>query len=182
MNASTLNLLSIISFVAAGLFLVLAVILFIYFKIPGVISDLSGRNARKSIAKTRAYNEKAQAKGHAPDALNLKRGMVTETVEHIAPSAPPAPAKTKRMAPQPQSYAPAAETVVLSQNQGGMVNPETTLLDTNNAQANTFDTEETGLLSSDGDTVLLAAPAVRGAGKVLTMIDNEMLIHTDEVI
>lgn len=57
--AETLSMISKISFVAAGICLVVAIILFIRFKIPDVIGDLSGRNARKSIEQMRALNEKS---------------------------------------------------------------------------------------------------------------------------
>lgn len=56
--AETLSMISKISFVAAGICLVVAIILFIRFKIPNVIGDLSGKNARKSIEQMRLLNEK----------------------------------------------------------------------------------------------------------------------------
>ena len=49
--AETLSMLSIISFIVAGVALAVAIFLWIFFKIPRVIGDLSGRNARKSIAR-----------------------------------------------------------------------------------------------------------------------------------
>ena len=52
--AETLSMLSIISFIVAGVALAVAIFLWIFFKIPRVIGDLSGRNARKSIASVRA--------------------------------------------------------------------------------------------------------------------------------
>lgn len=56
--AQTLQTLSVISFAVAGVCLALAIFFGFLFKIPGVIGDLSGRTARKSIAKLRAANEK----------------------------------------------------------------------------------------------------------------------------
>ena len=47
--AETLSMVSMVSFVAAGVCLALTVILWFAFRIPNVIGDLSGRNARKSI-------------------------------------------------------------------------------------------------------------------------------------
>ena len=57
--AETLSMLSIISFIVAGVALAVAIFLWIFFKIPRVIGDLSGRNARKSIARVRASYEKS---------------------------------------------------------------------------------------------------------------------------
>ncbi len=51
--AEILHTLSIISFVLAVLFVVIAIIFWFVFKIPNVIGDLSGHNARKSIAQMR---------------------------------------------------------------------------------------------------------------------------------
>ena len=48
-----LNIISLVSFVLAGILLVLAVVLFFVFKIPSVWGDLSGKNARKSIERMR---------------------------------------------------------------------------------------------------------------------------------
>ena len=51
--AETLSLISIVSFIAAAVCLVVTVILFFWFQIPSVIGDLSGRTARKSILQNR---------------------------------------------------------------------------------------------------------------------------------
>ena len=182
-NASLFETLSIIAFVAAAAFLIVAVFLFIYYKIPSVISDLSGRNARKSIAKTRAKNESLGSKGHAPNTTNIQRGLVTETVQPTTPVISAAPAKPSKPA---KAKKQSTATVNLDQpvpvQNSSASTPETTLFAENNAMGNFFDSEETGMLSSDGDTVLLATPEPRSAGKTLTMLDSVVLIHTDEVI
>ena len=59
--AETLSMISKISFVAAEICLVVAIILFIRFKIPDVIGDLSGRNARKSIEQMRHSMKRVEA-------------------------------------------------------------------------------------------------------------------------
>lgn len=151
--AETLSTLSIISFVLAGVFLVLAVFFWFFFNIPAVIGDLTGRTARKSIARMRAENEKSGKKGHKESKTNLARGKLTGAVAK---------------------------------------NPETGLLVEN--QAKVLKTEETGLLSEEA-TGLLSDENVteplniveqkrekRGNGKKLTMLEDVMIIHTDEVI
>ncbi len=49
--AETLNVISIVLFVIGCIFLILSVIYFIKYKIHNVINILSGRNAKKAIAK-----------------------------------------------------------------------------------------------------------------------------------
>lgn len=81
--AETLSMISKISFVAAEICLVVAIILFIRFKIPDVIGDLSGRNARKSIEQMRALNEKSGSKSYKPSKKNIERGKLTETMHGL---------------------------------------------------------------------------------------------------
>ena len=80
--AQTLQTLSIISFAVAGVCLVLAVFFWFFFQIPNVIGDLSGRTARKSIAKMRAANEKTGVKSYKESKINAERGKLTETMHH----------------------------------------------------------------------------------------------------
>lgn len=56
--ASTLSNISLILLVASGVLFVTAVLIFIVMRIPTVISDLSGRTARKAIEKMRSANIK----------------------------------------------------------------------------------------------------------------------------
>lgn len=81
--AETLQLLSIISFAVAAVCLVLAVFLWFFFRIPDVIGDLSGRTARKSIAKMRAANEKSGSKSYKESKANAERGKLTGTMPGI---------------------------------------------------------------------------------------------------
>lgn len=75
--AEILHTLSIISFVLAVLFVVIAIIFWFVFKIPNVIGDLSGHNARKSIAQMRQNNEKTGDKSYKASKKNLDRGKLT---------------------------------------------------------------------------------------------------------
>ncbi len=70
--ADILELLSIIAFVIAGICLVLTVIFGIVFKVPTVIGDLSGRTARKSVARMRAANEKNNPNTYRPSRVNTE--------------------------------------------------------------------------------------------------------------
>ena len=65
--AETLSLISLISFLAAGVFAVLAVVLWFVFHIPTVAGELSGRTARKSIERMRKSNAEAAKNLQGPD-------------------------------------------------------------------------------------------------------------------
>lgn len=161
--AETLSTLSIIAFVVAGVSFVLAVVLFIYFRVPTVIGDLSGRNAKKSIARMRSSNEKSGNKSYRASETNAARGKLTSTMAGIGE--------------QPKGQR--SDTKITSQDQ--ML--ETGLLEENKAS---LQEESTVLLEEVEETALLAEtpkePAKRAGGVKLTLLEEIMLIHTDEVI
>ena len=170
-TAEILSLISLISYIVAGVSLVLALFFWFFFKIPSVIGDLSGRTARKSIARKRASNERSAGKGYQPSVTNVNRGKLTETMGH----------SRKLKNSQRKDLAGNSEQM-----------PETGLLDANRAdvvdspQTELLDNEATGVLVDDEATVALdqdiPKPVRRSGGKKLNMIDEVILIHTDEVI
>lgn len=66
--------------IACGVFFVIAAILFFVFKIPKVISDLTGRTARKAIENIRMHNEQTGDKTYQSSAVNLERGKLTDKI------------------------------------------------------------------------------------------------------
>lgn len=165
--AETLSTLSIISFAIAGVCFVLAVFFWFFFKIPSVFGDLTGRTARKSIAKMRAANEKAGTKGYKESRTNAARGKLTGTI----------PDSGKAIKKSTTANKQNPETGILAENQADRPESETTGI---------LESETTGLLVDEEATAPLDTPAQkhtkRTGGKKLTMIDEVMLIHTDEVI
>lgn len=167
--AETLSTLSIISFVVAGVAFVVAIFLWIIFHIPKVISDLSGRTARKSIARMRATNEKSGDKSYRPSKTNADRGKLTGNMPDSTDLG-----TTEQMPTQKE--AKSFETGLLNENMAGSRHEESTGL--------LSDSDATELLESNV-TELLDENAVsvkRIGGKKLTMLDEVMLIHTEEVI
>ena len=81
-QASLFRIIALVSFALAIAFLAFAIFAFIKFKIPKVIGDLSGRNAKKSIAQMRAENEKTGKKSFRPHPIAADRGTVTETIDN----------------------------------------------------------------------------------------------------
>lgn len=168
------NMLSTLSLVCYGIsvvLLILSIFFWFSFKIPEVYGDLSGKTARKSIERMRAANEKTGKKTYKGSKYNEERGKLTATMPDMG--------KTEQV----------IETTLLSENKAtGILSPETGLLDeTSEETALLIDTEETGLLN-EGETGSLDQTArlpVQNQTKkkiVLKMIDEEILIHTKEVI
>ena len=180
--AEILSLISTISYVVAGICLALALLFWFVFRIPKVMGDLSGRTAKKSIAKMRARNERAGGKGFQPSATNAQRGKLTTPAEKV-------PAKAQTAPKQKQNQPPAAQP-------GAM--PETSLLDANKANAEIGeqtsllsdpaatqllqDPEATELLTDPNATTLLQETPPAVGGMPMTMLDDVMLIHTEERI
>lgn len=165
--AETLSTLSIISFAVAGVCLVLALFFWFFFKIPTVISDLSGRTARKSIEKMRAANEKTGTKTYKESKTNASRGKLTASI--------PDSEKLKKNKTIINSDKP--ETGLLAENKANSIDSEETDI---------LDSEATGLLINEEATASLdtAVPQVtkRTDGKKVKIIEEIMLVHTDEVI
>ena len=72
------KLIFIVGAIACAVMFVVSVILFITLKIPNVIGDLTGRNAKKAIENIRKQNEASGGKGYKASAVNLERGRLTD--------------------------------------------------------------------------------------------------------
>lgn len=173
--AETLSTLSTISFAVAGVSLTLAIFFWFFFKIPTVIGDLSGRTARKSIAKMRAANEKTGAKSYKESKTNAARGKLTGTMPDSEKLS------KKKLADDEQR----PETGLLAENRADGVDTEETGLLLEEATG-ILESEATGLLVDENATEPLVTPtqtySKRTGGMKLTMLEEVILIHTDEVI
>lgn len=187
-TAEILSLISVIAFVVAGVALVLAVLFFIFFKIPTVIGDLSGRTARKSIAKMRAHNERVGGKGFQPSTTNARRGKLTNTMgqtdDSIGKPAPKGKAPTKSKPPvKNENFMP--ETGILENNKAqAAIGEQTALLQDADGTQLLHDPDATDLLVDENATMPLneEPEAPPRGGVPMKMLDEVMLIHTDEVI
>lgn len=193
-TAEILSLISTISFVVAGISAALAIFFWISFNIPSVIGDLSGRTARKSIARMRATNERAGGKGYRPSATNAGRGKLTDTMGHSKKLGAAKKAEPKPGAKLPETGRP--ETGLLDQNKAAAaLTPQTDLLADaeatapladENATAPLVDEDATAPLIDEDATAPLIdqsyVPVRPAGGKRLQMLDEVILIHTNEVI
>lgn len=167
--ASIFKTVSIVLFVLAVLCLTIGIITFVVFKIPNVIGDLSGRNARKSIEQMRKTNEKGGKKSHRPHPVASDRGARTEQIKESK--------KFSNNSVQKQSVKPKP---IVSDGSG-----VTDVLEDINATVNlNYDQNGTEILNEG--TQVLSNEVIQSALNETTvnfkMIQNIILIHTDEVI
>lgn len=196
-TAEILSLISLISYITSGVCLVLAIVFFFVFRIPAVVGDLSGRTARKSIARMRASNEQAGGQGYKPSITNAQRGKLTADIIHAGKMTTPAKKKTDTpMEPKPEVDNGSTETGLLAENRAELSGGQETMpLDEEEATGLLLDPQETVKLQDVEETALLSddeAAAVQEkdpvhreqhtGGKKLSMVDDVMLIHTDEVL
>lgn len=160
--AEILSAVSMISYIAAGVFAAATAALWFLFKIPSVIGDLSGRSAKKSIEKMRVHNEKTGKKSYRSSAENEKRGKLTEKMDRKNDSKPG------------KSY----ETGVLSEN-----NPqkrqieETELLTEGEATSPLDEGAETEPLYEQ-ETGMKRNPAAVN----IELLEEVVFLHTDETM
>lgn len=180
--AEILSIISLVGFIVAGVCFVLSVVLFIVFRIPSVIGDLSGRTARRSIAKQRERNEQKGTPYRSAPAAPSKGGKSggrknkRKTQEIAAPqpaSGKPETGLLEESRVTELERPPEEQTTALLSGDGYVRTDEEDFFATERLL---LDDEETGLLLDDG----VSAPSSKGM--TLRMLDNVMLIHTDEVI
>lgn len=165
--AEILSIASIVSFVIAGISFAVGVALWFVFDIPAVINDLSHRKTRKAVAKLRAANEKTGQKSYQSSEVNVKRGKLTDTMHNSANLSTGKKADDNAR----------PETGLLAENRAKSVNIQQT--------APLIAEEKTGLLVDEEETMSLAdiqtqQSVKRAGGKKLVMLDEVLLIHTDE--
>ena len=148
--------------ILCGIMFVVSILVFIFLKIPKVISDLSGATARKAIKMIREQNEASGDKGYKVSAFNEARGKLTDK---ISPSGN-----------------------VIQQHQMQMRGIDTTKISTQELQPNetsvldNIGAGETSVLSdvtSYGETTVLSEATVDSAFAIEYEIT---FIHTNEII
>ncbi len=199
----TINPVSIVFFILAGVFFVAAVYMFIRFNIPQVFGELSGKTAKKSIEQMRNDNAKSGKKSHHPSPAAVERGKLTDTMEHSKSLKK----HGNKSANVPVQNAPAAQqserTDVLPVNGGNAVGNISTDVLGNSTEILTGQTEAIGteILTPDVGTELLASTADSYESGETQLLDNQttvlqpqtaqkgfktvksiVLIHTDEII
>ncbi len=157
--------------IACGIFFVIAVVLFFTMRIPKVISDLTGRTARKAIENIRLQNEQSGDKTYQSSAVNLERGKLTDKISRsgrlVPRDATPFGTGVITEKISTQRLKPLDETAVLE------VTEETSVL--------TAEMGETSVLAPEAGETSVLSPAEQPA-QAFTVEFEITFIHTSEVI
>jgi len=161
--------------ILCGIMFIVSILIFIFLKIPKVISDLTGATARKAIKNIREQNEASGDKAYKVSAFNEARGKLTDK---ISPSGN-----------------------VIQQHQMQMRGIDTTKIDTQELQVDETANQttvldsynETSVLDNTGagETSVLSEVMTFGETTVLSEATNDSaftieyeitFIHTNEII
>lgn len=161
----------IIGLALSVLMAAVAIILFFVLKIPKVIGDLNGSNARKAIENIRNSNESSGEKTYKSSYVNSQRGKITDK---ISPSGSLLSKHTDQLGAAMATeridasnvILPADETTVLTS-----VSDETTVLSNASYQMDVPSGEQFA-----DETTVLSQP------RMLSVIQSIVYIHTDEII
>ena len=149
MSVDLLQNISLISFIVAGVFLLLSLVLFFLLDVPKIIGDLSG----KAIESIRQQNEDSGDKAYKPSPVNLSRGKLTDKISqsgHLVHNSNP--------------LGVAVGTEELSQDKINKVGNETTLLSQSGNETTILSSNETTILSSgSSETTVLSEMPVTGS-------------------
>ena len=80
MTVELLQLLSLVSYILAGVLFLTAAALFFLLGVPKLIGDVTGSTARKAIESIRQQNEATGDKAYKPSYVNAKRGKLTDKI------------------------------------------------------------------------------------------------------
>lgn len=183
--AAVLLKISTISFIIAGLALVVAIYVAIKFNIRDVFNDLSGKTARSSIEKFRVNNEKSGVKSLKSSKVNVERGPLTDTISTAknigtggirrkSKNKPVTEPMTKHTSDSNVNVDSDFETGVIKENAADYnISEETGVLAENQQYTATVNIEnETDVLDES-----VARPSRAKSNKTLEMIDEVILTH-----
>lgn len=191
-------IISLVCFCGAGICLLLAVFFWFHFKIPTVIGDLSGRNARRSIAEMRDGAASARVNSYYHSPADAKRGK-TGSFGKKSPTGKIRPAdddtKTNPLGGDKTNPLDADKTQLLDADKTELldtgktqllepefspVRPETGLL--NEPTGAACKVEETTTLSMRPPEAAAVPTPQNAAYKRMIQLERVILIHTNERI
>ncbi len=176
--------------IAAGLMLVITIILFFVFNIPKVIGDLSGSTAKKAIENIRTKNETTGIKTFRSSPTNKARGKLTDRMTASGKLIPQnrndnigamSTEKIRQNSAGPVVNTLGEATSILDENQQGNASFGTTILSENQPV-----NRETTVLTGELNNFITPQPqnvAVSwNTAGTFAIIRDITFIHTDEVI
>ena len=141
----------------AGVMLIVSVLLFIKFKIPKVIGDVTGSIARKAVKNIRDHNIISGDKIYQSSPVNLARGKLTDKISpsgQLIQKSDPGGTIFQTSKISTQKIESADETTILSQ----------------------------ASVSESGVTTLLSTPKLLSAENIFEVEYDITFIHTNEII
>ena len=185
MNADVLIRISTIAFALAILCAILAVVLFFYYKIPSVVNDLSGKNARRSIEELRKMNRESGNKFYSPKKkMECKKGTESIDTKGLNETESIDGTGTGILEENKMSAQTEGESTTLLEESTTLLEESTTLLDESTTLL-TDDEENTQLLleeDDNGTTSFLGEDVSLRKNESLHVIEEILFVHTDEVI
>ncbi len=185
--AETLSVISLISFLAAGVFAILAVVLWFVFHIPTVAGELSGRTAKKSIERTRRNNEEASKNSRGAGPVRDKGKNSPADGRQTGKNSPADGRQTGKNSPADErqtrknrSEGGGVETALRAESAAGTRRRETAQQGRETAQQSR-ETEvlaDTGSLEASGS----GNPQRRMSAIKIELLEEILFIHTKEVI
>lgn len=173
MTYDVYRLIYLICAILSGLCFTLSIVLFFVYKIPKVIGDLTGSNARKAIENIRNQNESTGNKTYKSSSVNKARGRTTDKIQ----------ANGTVIQHNPNAYGGAMATSKISTGKletEALESYETSLLQNGTSNETTVLSE-----SGSGETTVLSETSNNGYDVVDNVFEIEyeiVFVHTNEVI
>lgn len=80
MTVESMQTISLVFYLLAGVMFISAIALFFLLKVPSLFGDITGSTARKAIETIRMQNEYSGDKANKPSPINISRGKITEKI------------------------------------------------------------------------------------------------------
>lgn len=160
--------------ILCGIMFVVSVLLFVFLKVPKLISDLSGRTAKKAIKNIREQNEITGDKYHKISAFNEARGKLTDKIS------PSGQLQRKR---QEVNFGINTTKISAQEFTYDEQNSETTILATNETSVlEPLSGATTVLTQVDNETTTVIERQTRCESNNFVVEFEITLIHTNEII
>lgn len=154
MTVELLNTLSLISYIVAGVLLLVSVALFFLLDVPKVYGEISGKTAKKAIDAIQKQNESTQANGYASN--NAARSKLTDKIS-----------KSGKIKADSGGLPIGVGTEKIAVNQNPAVSKETTVLSS---------ASETTVLSDSSETTVLTSPQSETPPATFGEVANETTV------
>ena len=142
MTVESLQTMSLICYAAAGVFLLIGVVLFFTLDVPKLYSDVSGHTAKKAIEAFQRHNEYTGNIRHKTGAFSTTNGKLTDKIAMLNAGVP-------RTSGLPK------DTLTMDGETADQVN-ETAVLSAENKTALLDPVSETAILSTANETTILS--------------------------